>query len=196
VVQRLGSHGWGVTGRLPQPRSDLASATVRGRTFVIGGYDGVSAALPDVLVSSGGRFRDFARLAVPVRYAAVVAWQGSLLVFGGEVAGQELKTVQRIDLATGRVTTIGRLPTPLGHESAVALGARVLVIGGRTAADRLTDAMWWYSPRAGSFQRAGRLPTPLSDSAVVRHGSEAFLFGGERPALSDRVLRLRLRPPR
>jgi len=41
-------------------------------------------------------------------------------VIGGEVAGRELDSIQRIDLASGRVQPAGQLPVPLGHATAAA----------------------------------------------------------------------------
>jgi N-acetylneuraminic acid mutarotase len=78
----------------------------------------------------------------------------------------------------------------LGHSIAVRLGDRVLLAGGRTTSGKISARMWWFRPDTARFTAAGRLPTPLADTAAVGVGSTAFLVGGERPALSDRVLRL------
>jgi N-acetylneuraminic acid mutarotase len=147
--------------------------------------------MADVLRSRDGRrWTTVAKLPVPVRYAAAVLVDTSLWVFGGEVAGTMVRVVQHIDLRTGRARVAGHLPVPLGHSIAVHLGNRVLLVGGRTTASRATARMWWFRPDTARFTAAGRLPTPLADSAVARRGSTAYLVGGERPAFSDRVLRL------
>src|SRR5437879_2913531 len=52
-VQTFTSQGSQVIGKLPQPRSDLAVATIGGRTYVLGGYDGKSDQA-DVLVTTDG----------------------------------------------------------------------------------------------------------------------------------------------
>lgn len=186
--------GWRVRGHLPSPRSDLAAVTVGDRVLVVGGYDGTTPALADVLVSTrGGAFRVFGRLRVAVRYPAVALGDGALWVFGGERSGVEVDSVQRVDLRTGRVRIAGHLPRPLGHASAVALGGRILLMGGRTSATSLTASMWWFDPSSTTpLHRAGSLPTPLADSAVAVVGGAAYLVGGETPVLSDRVLRLTL----
>jgi hypothetical protein len=195
VVQKARRRGgWRISGHLPSVRSDLVAVTVGARVFAIGGYDGVTPALPDVLVSTrGGVFHAFARLRLAVRYAAVARSDGALWVFGGERNGVEVSAIQRIDLGTGRVQVAGHLPRPLGHASAVRLGSRVLLAGGRTSGTRLTAAMWWFDPAApDAMHRAGSLPSPLADSAVVATSGAAYLVGGETPTLSDRVLRLTL----
>jgi N-acetylneuraminic acid mutarotase len=194
VVQRHDGNGWHATGHLPTARSDLSAVTSRGRVYVLGGYDGVRTALAAVLVSrTGRRWHTICRLPVPVRYAAAAVAGGSIWVLGGERAGVPVDAVQRIDLSTRRATVVGHLRDPVGHAVAVRLGGRVLLVGGRTRGDRLTARLWWYRPGASAASPAGRLPQPLADTAAVVTGRTAYLIGGETPALTDAVLRLRLR---
>ena len=192
VVQERSGTGWRAVGHLPAPRSDLTSVSGHGATYVVGGYDGQSPALADVLRTRDARsWTTVARLRMPVRYAAAVLVGTSLWVFGGEVAGRMVAAVQRVDLRTGRARLAGRLPIALGHSVAVRLGGSVLLAGGRTRSGAPTRRMWWFRPSTGRFAAAGRLPTPLADSAVLASGDTAYLIGGERPSFSDRTLRLR-----
>ena len=194
VVQRRGPNGWHDVGHLPTARSDLSAVTTGGRVYVLGGYDGRSPALADVLVSrTGHRWRTLCRLPVPVRYAATVVVGGSVWVLGGERNGAAVDAVQRVDLAAHRATVVGHLAHPTGHAVAVRLGGRILLVGGRTSGDQVTARMWWYRPGASAAKPAGRLPHPLADTAVVATGGTAYLVGGETPALTDAVLRLRWR---
>ncbi len=191
VQRRTPSGGWQVVGQLPSPRSDLSATAVRGRVLVVGGYDGQSPALSDILATSDGRTFDVVgRLTVPVRYAAVAVAAGGLWVFGGERNGVMVDAVQRIDLATGRTRVVGRLPGPLGEASAVTMHGQVLLAGGRTSPTSLTRSVWWFDPTTRRFHPAGRLPMPLADSVAVTTGGAAYLLGGETPGLTDRVLTL------
>lgn len=195
VIQSTDSGGtWHVTGHLPTPRSDLSAVTVGSRVFVVGGYDGSTAALADILVSTnGGAFSTFGRLRLPVRYAAVAFLHGALWVFGGERNGVQIAAIQRIDIATGRSEVVGRLPLALGHAAAAVFGDRILVLGGRTNQPSTSSAVWWFDPGSpGAVHHAGRLPMPLSDSALVVVGGSAYLIGGETPQLSAQVLRIRV----
>jgi N-acetylneuraminic acid mutarotase len=186
--------GWAVSGRLPTPRSDLVCVTVNRRAVVIGGYDGTTPALPEILVSRGGhRWWVLGRLRVPVRYAAAAVADGAIWVFGGERSGAMVDAVQRVNVRSGRVRVVARLPHPLGHAAAVPVGRRILLIGGRTSGARVTDRMWWFEPGHRDFRVAGRLRTPLADAAVVATGRAAYLVGGETPLLSDRVFRISVR---
>lgn len=194
VVQERSTGAWRPAGRLPTPRSDLSAVTVGREVYVLGGYDGRSVALGDVLVSRTGRhWRVAGRLPVPVRYAAVARVGAAIWVIGGERAGVMVDAVQRVDLRTGRAELVGHLPRPVGHAAVLVLAGRMLLAGGRTSADRLTDRLWWV--RGGRVTPAGRLPHPLADSAVAARGPHtAYLVGGETPAPSDRVLRVTYGP--
>src|ERR1019366_2816379 len=107
-VQSLGSAaGAGaVAGQLPQPRSDLATATVGRTVYIVGGYDGTTYE-PSVLATTNGtRFTNVANLPVPVRSPAVVALASDVFSFGGETgsgAGSSVTAtadIQEIDPAT------------------------------------------------------------------------------------------------
>jgi N-acetylneuraminic acid mutarotase len=194
VVQGRDATGWHDVGHLPTPRSDLSAVVVGDRVYVVGGYDGRSAALAEVLVSrTGRRWRRFCSLPVPVRYAATVEADGSVWVLGGERSGEPVDAIQRVDLGKRRATVVGHLDHPLAHAAAVRLGGRILLVGGRAGGDRVTARMWWYRPGADGPRPAGRLPHPLADTAVVGAGASAYLIGGETPALTGAVLRLRWR---
>ncbi len=192
VVQVLhGKTRWTLGRALPTARSDLAAVRTHGQTYVVGGYDGVSPALADVLIS-GGRagWRVLGPLAQPVRYPAVTVSGGAIWVIGGESSGAMVTAIQRIDVATGRVRVVAHLPMSLGHATAVKFGTRVLIVGGRTSQDRVTSSMWWFDPRSRSVTRAGALPMPLADSAAVVLGGSAYLLGGETPQVIAQVLQI------
>ena len=190
-VQSADRHGrWHVVGHLPGARSDLAVVTVGGRGLVIGGYDGV-ATPPSILATTDGRsFRRVATLPSGLRYSGVARARGDVWILGGEVDGQELDEVLRLDPRTGRVRRMGRMPRALGHEAVVPVGGRLLVLGGRTTPDSATAQMWWYSPRTGSWTRAGMLPYPVADAPWVTDGAAAYLLGGETPDFTGRVTRV------
>ena len=114
-------------------------------------------------------------------------------VIGGEVAGQELDTIQSVDLTNGRTRIVGHLPRPLGHAMAASIGGRILLMGGRTTPTSTTDAMWWFDPATRRVRPAGHLPIPLSDAAVAAHGNRIWLLGGETPDITDAVTTVILR---
>jgi len=169
--------------RLPEARSDLSAATVNGTTYIVGGYTG-SAMTPDVLATSDGRsFRPVARLAIPVRYAAVAGLGSTLWVLGGvtstsEGGSTDTDAVQKVDLTSGRVTVVGKLPKPMGHATALILDGQIFVLGGRSAT-KPSAAIYRLDQASGAIARAGRLPRAVSDAASVVVDGVGYLVGGE-----------------
>jgi hypothetical protein len=188
---RPGSGGR-LIGRLPTPRSDLAAATVGGATYLAGGYDG-SRWSPDVLATSDGvRFRVAARLPVPVRYPAVAAIGGRIIVAGGQGRTGIVRTIQRIDPATGHATVLGRLPAALAHAAALVLDGHLYVVGGQTGTTA-SDRIWSINAVTGKVTPAGTLPMGVSDAGAATVGSTGYLVGGSSAAGAalDSVIRLR-----
>jgi N-acetylneuraminic acid mutarotase len=168
-------------------------AQLGGRAFVLGGYDGTGTPTSVLALGRAGGVRPHGRLAIGTRYAATAVLGHTAYLFGGEVHGHELASVQAVDLTTGRTRVVARLPVPLGHAMAASVGDRILLVGGRIAPDVQTARMWWYDPGSGRFSVAGRLPNALSDAGVAVDGARIWLLGGESPAVTDRVEFLRAR---
>ena len=179
-VQTFASQGSQVIGKLPQARSDLAVATVGGRMYVLGGYDGKSDQ-PDVLVTTDGvNYRTVTQLPTPVRYAGVATDGSTIYLVGGEHNGAQVSQIQAVDVAAGTAKVVANLPVPLSHESVFILGGTMFMAGGRSggAARKQVDVI---DPASGALTRAGLLPQPAADMAMGQIGNDVYLFGGESP---------------
>ena len=186
---------------LPQGRSDLSATTLDGTTYVVGGYNG-SAMTPAVLATRDGvSFSAMARLAIPVRYAAVAGVGRTLWVVGGVTSTggtADTGAVQKVDLDSGRVTVTGRLPEPMGHAAAIVLDGQIFVLGGRSGNVPSAD-IFRLDQSSGALVPAGRLPAPISDAGAVVVGGVGYLVGGEVTASgtpSNSVVALRPRAHR
>lgn len=174
-----------VVGHLPVGRSDSAAAVVGGTAFVVGGFDG-SSLRRDILATTDGRHIHVAgRLRQGVRYPGVVAFDGAVWIFGGELAttdgtngGPETSAIQRFDPRTGRTTVVGHLPRAMGHAMAFALGGELYVAGGRSAGVA-RDRILRINPSNGRGTGVGRLPHAESDAAVAASAATVWLVGGE-----------------
>ncbi len=193
VVQTLRGRSWQVVGHLPTTRSDLSVVQNGAQPWVIGGYNGVGVPTTILALRAGGSSTPAGSLVTGVRYAATARNSTTAYVFGGEVNGRELDSVQAVDLRTGHTRIVGRLPVPLGHAMAVRVGTRILLMGGRVTPDRQTAQMWWFDPSTTHFTPAGRLPVALSDAGVATSGHRVWLLGGEDPSVTDGVLTISLR---
>jgi hypothetical protein len=186
--------GWAVVGRLPHPRSDLVAVTVDGRVVVLGGYDGSGSPKDIVMLSATGRPSIVGTLDIGVRYSAVAVADGALWLFGGEHDAHLVTAIQRIDTRSWRTRVVGHLERPLTHAAAVVLDGDILLAGGRLRVGSVTSQVWRFDPESSMLNRAGRLPYPVADAAVATAHGAAYVLGGETPAMSKRVIRLRVRP--
>jgi N-acetylneuraminic acid mutarotase len=129
----------------------------------------------------------------PLRYAAVAAIGGRILIAGGTSGTQAVSDILSFDPQTGRIRRIGRLPHPLTHAAGAALAGRFYVIGGRS--DSLTGqtrTIVAVDPATGAVHRAGRLPVALSDTGAASLGDRVLVLGGRDAtgAVHDAVLEL------
>ncbi|HEX5193184.1 MAG TPA: kelch repeat-containing protein [Solirubrobacteraceae bacterium] len=169
-------------GQLPHSQSDVAVAALGQTAYIVGGYDGVDWLNTILAWRPGSQVRVAGHLPVGLRYSAVAAADGRLLVIGGSTPTRASRAIYSFDPASGTVRRIGRLPRPITHASAATLGSSVYLIGGRGDLDNAqTAAVWAIDPRTGQVRVAGRLPTPLSDSGVLTVGGRIVVAGGLEP---------------
>jgi YVTN family beta-propeller protein len=171
-------------GTLPAPSSDQAAAAIGGEAYVVGGYTGKAWLNTIVAWRPGKKARVVGRLPGPVRYAAVAAAAGRVVIAGGSLPdGTASRAVYVFDPATHAVRRLGSLPVPTTHAAAAALGNRVLLIGGRSAAPNTpTRQIVAIDPKQGRIRPAGRLPQPVSDAAAAALGRGVIVAGGRGDA--------------
>ena len=167
-------------GALPAASSDSAAATIGRTAYVVGGYTGTRWLDTIVAWSPGHRGRIVAHLPSPVRYAAVTAAHGVVVIAGGSLPdGTASRLISTYDPRTSRVRTIGRLPVATTHAAAASIGNVAYVIGGRGAATNSPLAqILAIDPSTGRVRSAGRLAVAASDLAAVSDGSAILVAGG------------------
>ncbi|TML63521.1 MAG: hypothetical protein E6G17_05325 [Actinobacteria bacterium] len=179
TVQSFDDAGVGrVVGRLPTSRSDLVSASIGDRVYLLGGYDG-SRPVADVLETSDGiQFDVVAQLPDPVRYPAVGVVGSKIYLFGGEGPAGATSDIQEVDPASRRARVVGHLPEARSHAAAAVIGGQVVVVGGRVGGSP-SDEMLRFDPVHAAVSRAGPLPEAVADAGVAVIGETAYLVGGE-----------------
>jgi len=191
TVQSLGAATptGAVAGQLPQPRSDLATATIGRTVYIVGGYDGTTYD-PSVLATvDGTHFTTTATLPVPVRYPAVVALGNSVFSFGGQTgsgAGSGATTtaaIQEIDPATHTARVVGTLPQALYGAAAFVIAGHIYLAGGQTGGGQTLTQLYEFDERTHGIADAGLLPQAVAFGgyATVGTGKAAigYLVGGE-----------------
>ena len=166
-------------GTLPSPASDVAVAAIGDTAYVVGGFDGVHSLDTILAWRPGTAPRIVGRLPAGLRYAAVAAITGRLIIAGGTLPTGVSDAILRFDPLTGAVARIGTLPHPLTHASAALLAGRVVIVGGRRqVSGGQTAAILTVDQRSGSVRAVGHLPQPLSDAAVAAVGGQVLVAGG------------------
>ena len=183
AVQRfdLASGAGSVVAHLPRALSDLSSAVVGGTIYLVGGYDGHAPRREIYRTSDGRHFELAALLPIGLRYPAVAAVDGKVVIAGGTSAGGASAHVFVYDPATGHVRAVGLLPNATSGAQAFARGGRVYVAGGVDSAGTVTGAVTAINPRTGRISPvAGSLP--VRNAGVVAVGGAVYVIGGGGPS--------------
>jgi len=133
-----------------------------------------------------------------VRYAAVTAARGQLIIAGGSRPdGTAGSTIYSWSPGQARVRVLGRLPAATTHASAATLGDVAYVVGGRGAVlNTPTDRIVAVDVRTRRVRIAGRLPQPTSDAPAAALGNRLLIFGGHTSAgTTDSIVSLVRRSP-
>jgi YVTN family beta-propeller protein len=169
-----------IVGRLPAPSSDQAAVAVGRTAYIVGGYTGSRWLNTVVAWRPGARARVVAHLPIPVRYAAVTAVKGRIVIAGGSLPeGNASDAVLEYRPGSDQVRQIGRLPAATTHAAGAALGGVTYLIGGRGAdIGTPTARIVAIDPAARTVRPFGRLAFPRSDLAAVTLGGRILLAGG------------------
>lgn len=182
-IFRITASGVRTVGHLPVGSSDIEAATIAHTAYVVGGYT-LSAPLRTIVAfTPGGRARSVAMLPRPLRYAAVAAVGGRMLIAGGTSGETAERAILSFDPATHTVRQIGELPEALTHAAGASLNGWFYVIGGR--GESLTDqrsSILAVDPRSGAVRPAGHLPEALSDMGAASLAGHILAVGGRNPA--------------
>jgi DNA-binding beta-propeller fold protein YncE len=169
-------------GRLPAPSSDQSAAVLRGTAYVVGGYTGTRWLDTIVAWHPGSSAHVVAHLPSPVRYAAVTAADGVLVIAGGSLPDGSAGRAVFAYRPGGRVVRIGSLPAPTTHGAAASLAGTAYVIGGRgTDSNTPTARIVAIDPVHRRVRLIGRLRAPRSDLAAVNVGGRLLVAGGRGP---------------
>ncbi len=165
-------------GELPTPTSDVASATIGGTVYIVGGYTGVTPLRTILAWRPGGQPHVAGMLPKPLRYAAVAAVSGALVIAGGTSGESASRDIYRFDPSTGKLMKIGLLPQPLTHAAAAAVRGTALVFGGRGSSPTSQTRAILAISSSGKVSRVGLLPVGLSDLAAVALEGHIVIVGG------------------
>ena len=194
-VERFDGTRWTREAALPEPGLNApAAATVRGRLYLIGGFNAMSnvpTAAVRVYDIGARQWRAAAPLPEPRGGHAVAVLDGRIHVIGGGNAKSTLDLHSVYDPASDTWTARAPLPRAMGSSAAVVHGGRLYSIGGRSGASDFGD-VYIYDPRRDAWTD-GPAIEPRGTAGAVSVGDAIYLVGGESQARREAlrsVLRL------
>ena len=181
TIRRVDANGAvALAGRLPAPSSDSIAATVDRTAYVVGGYTGTRWLDTIVAYTPATGPRVVAHLPVGLRYPAVGAANGRLVIVGGTTPASHATTaIYLFDPASAAVTKLGDLSQPITHASAVGIGDEVILAGGQNNARQPQAGIVAINPKTRLVRDAGTLGTARSDAALVNANGHLILIGGK-----------------
>ncbi|HEY7694011.1 MAG TPA: kelch repeat-containing protein [Gaiellaceae bacterium] len=180
---------WLSAAPLPQPRSEVGAAVLRGEVVVVGGLtaDGAPSARADAYSSATNRWRRLPDLPSAVHHPLVASGGGRVYVAGGYGgllgAGEKLRSVFAFDGVRWRA--LPRLPEPRAAGGAAVVHGRLYVLGGVGAAGLarrgfaldLSTGRWSVVPG----------PSPREHLAVTAAAGRIYAVGGRKAGYDTNV---------
>ena len=198
----LGNEQW---SRLPDnPNEAFSLAVINGLLTSVGGYDGRYALINTLLSLTGEGERKqwsavFPPMPTPRSLTACITTEKALVVAGGR-AGDNLATVEVMDINTKQWTRVCRLPQKLGLPSVIVCGDSLYLAGGFTGGSwsksvftcSLPDL--WQPETLGSrirrtFTRSNVWKEisslPVTRSTLASFGGHLLAIGGDDDSLNS-----------
>ena len=173
---------------LPSENYGLGAAAIGSTVYIVGGDDGKNALDTIVAWHPGGTATVQQPLPVALRYAAVAAVDGRIVIAGGLLANNTAsRSVYLYNPVTHTVSTLrAELPVGIYAAAGASLGKLAYVIGGGTptgSGGNLTATpvrtIYSIDPRSGAVALAGTLTDgPRAEAAAVQVGKLIYLAGG------------------
>jgi Kelch motif len=173
---------WVAGAPIPEPRTEVGAAVVRGEIVVVGGLtaDGTPSARVDAYSPAGDRWRRLPDLPVGVHHPLAASDGRRLYVVGGygNPLGGDGPSRSVFVFEGGTWRTLPRLPEPRAAGGAAVLRGRLYVVGGRGA-----SGLGRHAFALDLATRRWRLipaPTPREHLAVTVAAGKIYAVGGRK----------------
>ena len=190
-----GGGSWEVRAKMPTKRTEVSSAVLKEKIFVVGGLSGTSRTLATVEVYDpvADRWSRVADIPEPRHHAAVVAVGSKLYVIGGYdgIRFTPQSDVFVFDPATELWSRDISLPDPRGAHGAAVIDGAIYVVGGVTDGGVSADLLRWR-PGEVQWQQLAAMPTSREHLAVASIGNELLVAGGRQGSPANNLATLEI----
>jgi len=190
IFLNIANSPWQRLTKMPTPRTEMASATVDGEIYIIGGYKHpMSLAIVEKYVPNEDAWYLMKDLPVALDHSAAVSLGNYIYVIGGlylAETGIPSNTVFRYSVNDDKWDNLAPLPKALGAVSAIVIDRNIHIFGGLNKLGP-TSFHFIYNIDSNKWTTEVNLPIPNDHMAVATDGARVFLTGG-REKFSDSVL--------
>ena len=177
---------WAPRSPMPIALSEVGTAAVGGKIYVVGGLTGTAA--PSTALQIYDPFLDRWSLGPPlpleggVDHPNVAAAAGKLYVLGGLaiVQGRAIARTFEFDPATESWTEKAPMPRARGAAGTAELGGKIYVAGGQRGSLTVSEFAV-FDPATNTWMELPPMPTPRNHLTAQALGGEFYAIGG-RPA--------------
>jgi hypothetical protein len=163
---------------LLQPREELATATLDGTLFIIGGYDAAGRDTSSVFVYTGS-WSPGPPLPQALDHPAAAVLGDQLYVSGGFSGGRATATTYR--LAKDHWERVASLHHARAAMALIPLGGRLYALGGRDSSLASVATPEVYDPLVGTWSDLPAMPAPRHHVAGFDYQGMACVAGGKFP---------------
>lgn len=166
---------------LPQPREETAAAALKGKLYVIAGFDAAGRDTNTVYVFDGRKWSTGPPLPIALDHPAATVEAGRLYVAGGFGASGANSQTFVLSPSGRSWSTAGMMHHPRGALALVALGKQLYALGGKDAAGGEIAAAEVYQLNARTWTDLSALPHPRDHLAGFTYRGWACAAGGRSP---------------
>ena len=187
---------WHAHAPLPEPRTEVAAAVVRGEIVVVGGFtsDGGNSARVDAYSIADNRWRRLPDLPVAVDHAAAASANGRIYVAGG-YGGDRAPLTAAFALENGAWRRLAPLPDARAAAAATIAGGRLYVVGGVDGRRSLARVAFALDLRTSRWSRVPG-PSPREHLAAAAAGTRLFALGGRSAGIDTNTARFESYDPK
>jgi len=173
TVACLRNSEWAFAPPMKSMRTTAAAATLRGKLYVLGGFDG-SHWLRSVLVFDPQLgWSEGPPLGTARSWLCAAVLDGKLYAIGGFCDGEQIATVEVFDPTVGNWTEVAPLPTARSSTCCAVLNERLYVIGG----DDL-DVVEVYDPSTDAWSDGPHMSTARANASAAVLDGKLYVVGG------------------